>query len=159
MSSRFTLGLIAVVVGVLVGGPLTSAARAEGGKCGNHCMSCQGAPNPDWHYGAGSGGGYAYYCTRGPCAGCSFFPTSRIDSTSTEAIVERLRFASSDRIEEWVAMYRSRLRYLPSRNAIAVMGGCEGRKVETIVTLDNARLSRLVASGIPRLQTPCPGSA
>jgi hypothetical protein len=135
-------------------GLVVAPSEAAAGLCGSSCISCEGAPSPDYKTGDGTAGHQTYklFCTTGACTRCSF--EEQLATTASErraSLAGRIRSSRRGTLEPIVAENRSRLRVDASRSILAVLGGCDGKTVQSIVVLNAEQLTILRRAGVASL--------
>lgn len=143
-----------LVVGLMFVAVSVGARDATAGLCGGSCISCEGAPSPDYKTGDGSGGHQRYklFCTQPTCSACNI--ADELARTSAEApgsIAARLRAADSEGLERMVRENRSNLRLDASRGMAVILGGCDGKSVASVVVLNSEQLDALRTIGVQSL--------
>lgn len=146
--------VLAPVLVLAVGLMLTPSMAAADGLCGTVCVACEGAPSPDYKTGDGTLGHsqYKLFCTQGACASCEggqTFATRR--GERRDAVASQLRASRPSEFSRLATQHRSTLRLDSARRLLVVLGGCDGRSVVSIASLNAEQLAVLERVGIASL--------
>jgi hypothetical protein len=127
---------------------LAPAQLSAQGGCGGACLPCAGAPSSAWKYGGLNGTNHLAFCTPSySCVACNF--TSRESSIeSKEKLSIRFRRSSTSAIEGLVALHGKKIRTMASRNALLVLGGCDGTTPTELSHLPTTTIERLKRLGV-----------
>lgn len=139
---------LSLILGSLIFALSTASSTLPAQTCGASCLTCVGAPSPDYKYGGGaSGTRYLAFCKLGGCSSCGF-TLKKQSSEQASALVTALRTAPAPELLKLLGRSGSRVRLLPTRNLAVVLGGCNQDAVERVVSLSVEKTRLLAEAGI-----------
>jgi hypothetical protein len=149
---RPTRKLLAIAIALFASLTAGRNLEAQVQRCGADCEPCEGAPS-QWVQGGGSqtGAKYLLYCVPGSsCTKCDAGPVTLRDQVQpvTNTMLASLRSGSRDQFSELVRSHAETLRYSSRLGAIVVLGGCDGKTVQTVLRLNQSQRSWLAGLGL-----------